>query len=138
MRLVLRTGIDLLHLERFEAVYRRYGMRFVQRIFTLQEQHYCDTRVTAYAARWAAKEATAKMLGVGLSGLGSGTAAVQWTAIEVVPDELRKPVLVLHGAARERAEALGIHTVDMSISHDAGYVVVSVVGAGLVNDTFEA
>ena len=138
MRLVLRTGIDLLHLERFEAVYRRYGMRFVQRIFTLQEQHYCDTRVTAYAARWAAKEATAKMLGVGLSGLGSGTSAVQWTAIEVVPDELRKPVLVLHGAARERAEALGIYTVDMSISHDAGYVVVSVVGAGLVNDTFEA
>ena len=138
MRLVLRTGIDLLHIERFTAVYTRYGQRFVQRIFTPREQSYCADRPAAFATRWAAKEATAKMLGVGLRGLGSGAEAVAWDSIEVIHDALRKPVLVLHDAARDRAQLLGIDTVDISVSHDGGYVVVSVVGAGMVSDTFEA
>ncbi len=138
MRLILRTGIDLLHIPRFESVYRRYGMRFVQRIYTLREQQHCDARMDSYASRWAAKEAAAKMLGVGLRGLGSGAPALPWTTIEVLHDESRKPVLFLHGAARDRANALGIDTVDMSVSHDAGYVIVSVVGAGFVNDRSEA
>ena len=79
MRLVLRTGIDLLRVDRFADVMQRYGTRFVRRIFTEQEQRACADRVSAYATRWAAKEATAKMLGVGLRGLGSGALAVSWT-----------------------------------------------------------
>jgi holo-[acyl-carrier protein] synthase len=75
------------------------------------------------------------MLGVGLRGLGSGVHAVGWTTIEVAHDELRKPLIVLHGEARDRARLLGIDSIDVSVSHDAGFVVVSVVGAGLVSDT---
>ena len=135
MRLVLRTGIDLLHIDRFTAVYTRHGLRFVRRIFTQREQEESADRISAYASRWAAKEATAKMLGVGLRGLGSGMHAVGWTTIEVTHDELRKPLIVLHGEAFERARMLGIDTIDVSVSHDAGIVVVCVVGAGLVSDT---
>ncbi len=138
MRIVVRTGIDLLQISRFEAVYLRYGARLLKRIYTLREQGYCEMRMNAYATRWAAKEATAKMLGVGLRGLGSGAHAVAWTAIELVHDDLHKPCLVLHDAARERACRLGIDTFDVSVSHDAGLVVVSVVGVGLVSDTSEA
>ncbi|MFM2309872.1 MAG: hypothetical protein RLY87_1994 [Chloroflexota bacterium] len=138
MRLVLRTGIDLLRVDRFAGVMQRYGGRFVRRIFTEHEQLACADRLSAYATRWAAKEATAKMLGVGLRGLGSGDAAVPWTSIEVVHDALRKPMVVLHGEARLRACALGIDTIDMSVSHDGGYVVVSVVGAGILSGTSEA
>ena len=138
MRLVLRTGIDLLHIERFAAVYERHGMRFVRRIFTQQEQDVCADRMAAYATRWAAKEATAKMLGVGLRGLGSCAGAVGWTSIEVSHDELRKPLIILHHEAYLRARTLGIDTIDVSVSHDAGFVVVSVVGAGLVSDMSEA
>ncbi len=135
MRLVLHTGIDLLHVDRFAAVYIRHGMRFVRRIFTQREQDASADRIAAYATRWAAKEATAKMLGVGLRGLGSGVHAVGWTTIEVAHDELRKPLIVLHAEARDRARLLGIDSIDVSVSHDAGFVVVSVVGAGLVSDT---
>jgi holo-[acyl-carrier protein] synthase len=138
MRLVLRTGIDLLQIDRFAAVYARHGMRFIRRIFTPGEQEASAHRVTAYATRWAAKEATAKMLGVGLRGLGSGVQAVGWTTIEVTHDELRKPLIRLHGESSARAHVLGIDTIDVSVSHDAGFVVVSVVGAGLVSDMSEA
>ena len=138
MRLVLRTGIDLLHIERFAAVYARHGMRFVRRICTQREQDLSAYRMTAYATRWAAKEATAKMLGVGLRGLGSCEGAVGWTSIEVSHDDVRKPFIILHNEAQQRARRLGIDTIDVSVSHDAGFVVVSVVGAGLVSDMSEA
>ena len=138
MRLVLRTGIDLLNIDRFAAVFDRHGMRFVRRIFTQREQDVSADRMTAYATRWAAKEATAKMLGVGLRGLGSSVGAVGWTSIEVSHDALRKPLIILHHEAHLRARSLGIDTIDVSVSHDAGFVVVSVVGAGLVSDMSEA
>ncbi|MFM2031843.1 MAG: hypothetical protein RLZZ297_608 [Chloroflexota bacterium] len=137
MRIVVRTGVDLLHLGRFATVVDRHGARFTTRYFSPREIAEAGNRVRSYATRWAAKEATAKMLGVGLRGLGSGAAAVSWLSIEVVHDELRKPLVVLHNDARSRAAALGLQSLDVSVSHDGNYVVVSVVGAGLVNESLE-
>ena len=138
MRLVVRTGVDLLHTPRFVRVAERHGNRLFDRLFTARGRAEAPDQIRACAARWAAKEAAAKMLGVGLRGLGSGSSAVSWLAIEVVHDELRKPVLVLHDDARLRAAALGIETIDMSVSHDGEYVVVSVVGAGVITATTES
>ena len=47
-------------------------------------------------------------------------------------------MMLLHGDAHHRAVALGIDTVDVSVSHDGGYVVVSVVGAGILSEMSEA
>lgn len=138
MRLVVRTGIDLLHVGRFTRVAERHGERFYARFFTSQERAEAETRIRSYATRWAAKEATAKMLGVGLRGLGGGAPAVPWQSIELVHDELRKPLLVLHDDARTRAQALGLSSFDLSVSHDGEYVVVSVVGAGVISGASES
>ncbi len=127
MQLRIRTGVDLMRISRIERVMTMYGDRFVQRIFTLQERLICGNRVHAYAARWAAKEAVAKLLGTGLQGLGSGTHAVSWQSIEIQRNENQKPTVQLYGSAADVARSLAIHDIDISLSHDGEYVVASAV-----------
>ena len=128
---MLHHGIDLIDIDRIERVVQRWGERFLQRVFTPGEQTYRD-RPESLAARWAAKEATAKLLGVGLRGLGSasrdGTAeAVSWTDIEIVNDQSGRPILLLHGKAAEHAQRLQITDLAVSLSHTRSQAIASVV-----------
>ena len=61
----LRTGVDLIELERVENTIQRHGERFLERVFTSQELVEAGENVASLAARFAAKEATAKALGTG-------------------------------------------------------------------------
>ena len=66
---VLGIGIDLIEIDRIRQAWQRHGERFLNRIFTDRELDYCLTKkdpAPSLAARWAAKEAVAKALGVGL------------------------------------------------------------------------
>lgn len=127
MNLRIRTGVDLMRVARIERVMRTYGDRFVNRIFTANEQAICGDRVHAYAARWAAKEAVAKLLGTGLQGLGSGAVALPWQSIEIQRNDQQKPLVCLHDRAAEVARRHHVHHIDISLSHDGDYVVASAV-----------
>jgi holo-[acyl-carrier protein] synthase len=102
-----------------------HGLRFRDRIFTPGEQAYCETRgrrrAESYAARFAAKEAVMKALGVGWGAYAS------WTDIEVCRDEKGAPRIELAGAARETAARLGIVSIVLSLSHAAGLAAALVV-----------
>ncbi|MEJ2750329.1 MAG: holo-ACP synthase [Anaerolineae bacterium] len=98
---MLRTGVDLVEIERVRRVMARSGERFLARIFTPQEQAYCQGRIASLAGRFAVKEAVAKALGTGIGD-------VTWVEIEIVSDKMGRPELVLHGAAKEAADALGL------------------------------
>ncbi len=79
---------------------KRYGDRFLQRIFTEGEIAYCTRRrdpVPHLAGRFAAKEAAMKALGTGHS------RGVLWKDIEVVRVG-GPPQLQLHGGAARRAD----------------------------------
>jgi holo-[acyl-carrier protein] synthase len=114
VRGVVGVGIDLVDVGRLRsAMARRPG--FASRVFTDQERDTpaAGARVAQrLAARFAAKEATMKALGVGLG-------AFALRDVEVVVDEDGRPSLVLHGAASERASCLGAHTFSVSLSHTA-------------------
>lgn len=127
MNVRIRTGVDLMRVARIERVIRQYGDRFVMRIFTPNEQAICGDRVHAYAARWAAKEAVAKLLGTGLQGLGSGATAVSWLSIEIRRNNQQKPIVYLHGRAAEVARQNQLQHIDISLSHDGDYVIASAV-----------
>jgi holo-[acyl-carrier protein] synthase len=127
MNLRVRTGVDLMRVARIERVMRHYGARFVNRIFTVNEQIICGDRVHAYAARWAAKEAVAKLLGTGLQGLGSGSMALPWQSIEIQRNDQQKPLVCLHNRAAEIARQYNVNHIDISLSHDGEYVVASAV-----------
>jgi holo-[acyl-carrier protein] synthase len=100
------VGIDLLEIERMERALERHP-RLAERIFTAAEREYAAARARPgrhLAARFAAKEAVVKALG--LSG-GFGL-----REIEVLAGE--PPTVRLSGQAAEAAEGL---TVEISLTH---------------------
>lgn len=129
---MLYTGIDIVEIERIERALQRWGQRFLQRVFTAAEQRDAGGRPRSLAARWAAKEAAAKALGIGVSGPGAAAAvgagvALRWHEIEVRRAAGQPPQLVLHGSAARRAAALGWHAVALSLSHGRQFAIALVV-----------
>ena len=113
--MVLGLGTDLIEIRRIEESIAQFGDRFLQKIFTPGEIAYCQHKkknsAESFAARFAAKEAGAKALGTGIS------RGISWKEIEVrrLPGE--RPTLHLTGRAAERAEALGVRRLALSLSH---------------------
>ncbi len=114
------VGVDVVEIERIEAALKRWGARFLNRIYTEREQRFCRGRVPELAARFAAKEAVMKALGTGVKGVG-------WTEIEVLPMRGGKPLVFLHGRALRHAQTLGLVDFAISLSHSRDYAIASVV-----------
>ncbi|MEI8341868.1 MAG: holo-ACP synthase [Verrucomicrobiota bacterium] len=124
---IIGTGVDIVETVRIEASITRHGDRFLQRIFTAQEIAYCSTmKLSArhYAARFAAKEAVSKAFGTGIGEFAG------WLDIEVCRSPEGRPLIELHGAAKELAKRLGIEEVLISLSHADHYAVASAVVVG--------
>ena len=119
----LTTGIDLIEIERVADVIERQGERFLQRVYTPRERADCGERMESLAARWAAKEAVAKALGTGIGDIG-------FQEIEIQREESGAPILHLYGAAAEMAEAQGLTTWSISLSHSRSHAIALVVAIG--------
>ena len=115
------VGVDIIEIERVEAALKRFGERFLGRVYTAVEVAFCRGRVHELAARFAAKEAVMKALGTGARG-------VAWREIEVLPNHRGKPLVYLYGRAKTRAERIGLSGLDVSLSHSREYAVAFVVG----------
>jgi holo-[acyl-carrier protein] synthase len=118
-------GIDVVEVARIrrqiEGVSEERSRRFLARCFTAGERAYCDARrdrATHYAARFAAKEAAMKALGA--------PEGIRFTDVEVVRGQ-GAPSLRLSGAAARAAEALGVASSLLSLTHDAGVAAAGVV-----------
>jgi holo-[acyl-carrier protein] synthase len=108
--MMIRTGVDLIEVERIDRAILRHGERFFQRFFTLRELVEASGFTPALAARFSAKEAVAKALGTGIGKVG-------WKDIEVTRGDHKEPVLVLHGPAKKLADDLGLVHWTISLSH---------------------
>jgi holo-[acyl-carrier protein] synthase len=124
------VGIDLVEIARVRRALERHGDRFLERIYTPLEVAYCRGRISELAARFAAKEAVMKALGTGVRG-------ISWRDIEVLPNPRGKPLVILHRTAAARAEQIGLHQIDISLSHSRAYAVAAVVGETLSMDAME-
>ena len=65
---IIGTGLDATEIDRIEEAIKRYGDRFIRRVFTDGEIAYCRRKrdfASSFAARFAAKEAAMKALGTG-------------------------------------------------------------------------
>ena len=105
----MRLGLDVIEIERVRHALERYP-GFRERCFTEAERDYCDSRPNPaqhYAARFAGKEAVGKALGCGTR--------FTWREIEIAGRP--KPAVRLSGRLAERAAALGVETVDLSMTH---------------------
>jgi holo-[acyl-carrier protein] synthase len=123
---MLAVGIDIIEVARIERSVERLGQRFLDRIFTNQEQIYCDGHPERLAGRFAVKEAVGKALGIGIGD-------VRWQEIEIVNDRRGRPALVLHGDAKQLAENLGLYSWSISMSHSEMNAVGMAVALGGVS-----
>ena len=121
----LSTGVDLIEIERIREAIERHGNKFIARIFTESEQRECGGRTASLAARFAAKEATAKALGCGIGD-------VSWLDIEVRGDENNAPHLYLYGEGEKMAGKLGLLQWSVSLSHTETQAIAFVVAIGKI------
>ena len=112
--MIVGIGVDLVEIARVERVLRRHPERARTRLFAPGEVDYCEAAsrpAQSYAARFAVKEAFFKAVGCGWG------AGVAWNEVEVVGVPGEAPGLRLHGAALERAAAMGVRSTHLSITH---------------------
>lgn len=106
--MILGVGTDLTEIERIRRACGRGS--FAERTFTEEECRQAGGSASRLAGDFAVKEAVAKALGTGFRSF--------WTKdVEVLRDGLGKPYVRLHGGALERARALGVERIEVSISN---------------------
>ncbi len=114
--MIVGTGIDICEVPRIRHSIERFGLRFIQRIFTPLEIAYVERKANKYeryAARFAAKEAGMKAIGTGWRG------GITWQDFEVSNLPSGKPTLTFHGRGAEVAARLGVKHVALSLTHTA-------------------
>lgn len=120
--MVRGVGVDAVDIDRFRASLQRTpGMR--DRLFTAEELAYVAPKadpVPSLAARFAAREAVMKALGVGLGAFG-------FHDVWVRRAESGRPELVVNGSAAVLAEAAGVSRWHLSLTHTATLAIAYVV-----------
>lgn len=118
-------GVDIMEIRRIKRALERHP-RLLKKIFTPQEEAHCLAKPrpeVSLAARWAAKEAIFKVLGLRRGEL-------RWREIEVLSNNWGAPEVRLHGRMAELARALGIKEIALSLSHSREYAVAVAIGIG--------
>lgn len=115
---IVGIGTDIVSVDRVRAVVERYADAFPRKILNAEEMsaYRSSTSKAAYLSRrFAAKEAVAKALGTGLTGIGLKD-------IVITHDPLGKPLVSFTANAKQK---LGAHDllVHISISDERDYAV---------------
>ena len=118
---VVGTGVDLVENERMADILARRGSRFKSKVFSADEQSYCESKAFPsrhYAGRFAVKEAVTKAFGTGVG------PHISWLDIEVVRDpDTGAPSVKLSPRARKLAKARRAGDILISLSHTKNYAV---------------
>jgi len=120
------VGIDVIEVGRIRDALARWGDSLTRRLFTPDEVKRAGpeaTRAIRLAARFAAKEAVMKALGLGWR-------TMAFREIEILNDEAGRPTVGLHGGAARAAHALGISDVLISLTHTAHLAAASAIALG--------
>jgi holo-[acyl-carrier protein] synthase len=122
--MILGIGTDLVEVDRIEDSVRRFGERFLKRIYTESEQRYALSKANSaerLAARFAAKEAGMKAIGTGWS------QKVSWQDFCVANEPSGRPTLKLSGAAAEIARRKGVKHISVSLTHTSSLAFATVI-----------
>ncbi len=122
--MIVGLGIDMAEVDRIEAAIRRYGERFLRRVYTEAEISYCQSksnRFERFAGRFAAKEAAMKAIGTGWK------RGVTWRDFEVTREASGRPGIRLSGVAAQVAGRLRAKRALLSITHSNSVAIAQVI-----------
>jgi holo-[acyl-carrier protein] synthase len=117
---MLRSGVDIIEIERLKNVSSEIRERFINRVYTESEKEICGNNFASLAGRFAAKEAVSKVLGTGIG-------EIRWKDIEILRGEEGQPTIKLHAYAKTKENELGIQQWAISISHSRTLAIAFVV-----------
>ncbi|MBT8137502.1 MAG: holo-ACP synthase [Gammaproteobacteria bacterium] len=116
--MIFGIGTDMVRIDRVEAVYARFGEKFVNRLLMPQEIAEFASRkrkIRFLAMRFAAKEAIVKALG---TGFGHGV----WIRdIGVLHNDWGRPEVIFSARGEQLCEQLGAGAGYVSLSDEAGF-----------------
>ena len=123
---IFGIGTDIVNINRLDKSLKIYGKAFKKRVFSVKEINYCEKKNNAsafYAKRFAAKEACAKALGIGIA------RGIFWKDISVENNILGKPKIKLTGNALKRLRHLSQKEclIEISLSDEKKYAIANVV-----------
>jgi holo-[acyl-carrier protein] synthase len=112
--MIYGVGIDLVEVPRIEGILKRWGDRFLDRVYAQGEIEYCKNKAFPaihLAARFAVKESFLKSLGMGL-GMG-----IKLNEIEVSNNALGRPALKMNAKLIAMLDNLGVKAIHLSMTH---------------------
>lgn len=113
-------GVDLVVISRIKRAFDRYGERFLARFLCQSERELLARKAYApksIAGFWAAKEACAKALGVGIGD------RLKFLDMRISYTQANAPLIVLDSS---RCAEFGVESLALSISHDGGFAIAVV------------
>lgn len=121
---IIGLGVDLVEIFRFELILKKLKSRFARRILSykeLVEYEKQSKRAIFLAKKFAAKEATSKAFGLGISN------GLSFNQFEIFNNNFGKPEINLLGRAKNFSVLLGIKKIHISLSDIKKYVCAVVV-----------
>ena len=122
--MIIGVGHDVFEVARMEDKLRREGESLKEALFTTGEVAYCEGKrypARHFAARFAAKEAVFKALGV------DPAKGQRWREVEIRNEATGQPRVLLHGDARGLARDRRVGAVLLSLSHTGELAAATVV-----------
>lgn len=131
--MILGTGMDIVEVKRVEKAIEKKS--FLDRVFTENEQRYCEgkgiQKAASYAARFAGKEAVMKAFGTGMTG-------GKFKEIEILPDTKGCPQVFLTGQFAQLSKEKGLGHIYISLTHTKEYGAAQVIfwGGGKIEGSY--
>jgi holo-[acyl-carrier protein] synthase len=113
-------GVDIIEISRIARATESWGEAFLRRVFTDSEIAAYGKKPRSLAARFAGKEAVIKAL--------EKPPGIGWRQVEILSGPGGRPLVRLHGRAGEKARALGLENLSVTLSHSRDYAVAVAIG----------
>tara|TARA_B110000967_G_scaffold1267_1_gene1317 strand:+ start:1294 stop:1677 length:384 start_codon:yes stop_codon:yes gene_type:complete len=121
---IFGIGIDIVDISRIKKLLEKNN-RFINKIFSAKEIKYCESRsnkVASYSKRFAAKEAFAKALGMGIS------KGISFNEISINNNKNGAPFIVLLGKTKTITQNLiKKRKIFLSLSDEKKYAISMVI-----------
>ncbi len=123
MSIPFHIGIDIVSVSRMKLAIERQGKRFLNRVFTPNEQKYCERKKNKYenyAGRFAAKEAVIKAK-------KGGPGRFAFSEIEVIRSLNGAPSIRISAQARKKLRISPKAQFELTIAHEREFAIATVV-----------